>query len=79
MPRQPPFHVWVDLTNSWTSPGYGLLIDWRRRDRAPGGWEAWVIWAASYSTGNGSEVTVTQSWVPGHLLRPADAPSPKRA
>ena len=36
------------------------------------GWEAWVVRVESYSTGRGSEVLVTQAWVPSTLVRPAD-------
>lgn len=71
-----PRHVWVDVTGSWADPQPGVLIDWRRDRR--GGWEAWVIRAWSYSTGGGVEAQVMASWVPGHLIRPADAPRPVR-
>lgn len=67
MPRQPPFHVWVDVTNSWGDPHPGVLLAWRQAAR---GWEAWVVRASSYSTGVGLEVSVMQSWVPAHLVRP---------
>lgn len=72
--RQPPFHVWVDPTNAWSDPSPGVLLMWRQTDR---GWEAWVIYASSYSTGRGSEVGVTQGWMPGHLVCPAEAPRPE--
>jgi hypothetical protein len=28
MPRQPPFHVWVDLTGIWSVPVPGVLLAW---------------------------------------------------
>lgn len=71
MPRQPPFPVWVDLTAQWGSArSPGLLLAWRR-DRA-GAWQAWVIYASSYSTGAGLEVNVVQGWTPAHLVRPIE-------
>jgi len=69
-PRQPPFHVWVDLTGKWSLPAPGVLLAWRRTDRR--GWEAWVVRVESYSTGTGSEVLVSQSWVPTALVRLVD-------
>lgn len=36
------------------------------------------MYASSYSTGNGLEVHVTQSWVLAHHVRPADSPRPER-
>jgi hypothetical protein len=70
VPRQPPFHVWVDLTGRWSVPSPGVLLAWRRSDRR--GWEAWVVRVESYSTGTGSEVVLSQSWVSAALVRPAD-------
>lgn len=70
MPRQPPFHVWVDVTGRWAHPFPGVLIDWRHSGRR--GWEAYVVRAEAYSTGHGSEVQLTQSWIPAALVRPAD-------
>jgi hypothetical protein len=70
MPRQPPFHVWVDLTGKWSLPAPGVLLAWRRTERR--GWEAWVVRVESYSTGTGSEVLVSQSWVSTALVRPVD-------
>lgn len=70
MPRQPPFHVWVDLTGTWSAPAPGVLLAWRRTDRR--GWEAWVVRVESYSTGTGWEVLMSQSWVSVALVRPAD-------
>lgn len=67
-------HVWVDLTNTWGDRAEpGVLVDWRRGRR---GWEALVIRASTYSTGSGASFTVTQSWVPGHLIRTAETPPP---
>lgn len=68
--RASPFHVWVELTGKWALPVPGVLLAWRRTDRR--GWEAWVVRVESYSTGTGSEVLVSQSWVPTALVRPAD-------
>ena len=68
MPRQPPFHVWVDLTGRWAGAVPGVLLAWRHTDRR--GWEAWVVRVESYSTGVGAEVQVCQSWVPSALVRP---------
>lgn len=73
--REPPFHVWVDVTGAWASPAAGILLAWRRTGRS--GWEAWVICASSHSTGSGAEVSVSQSWVLAHHVRPADAPRPE--
>ena len=70
MPRQPPFHVWVDATGMWSKPVPGVLLAWRRSDRR--GWEAWVVRVEAYSTGAGSEVMVSQSWVSADLVRPTD-------
>ncbi|GAA1435811.1 hypothetical protein GCM10009641_32950 [Mycobacterium cookii] len=70
MPRQPPFHVWVDLTGRWYVPAPGVLLAWRHSDRR--GWEAWVVRVESYSTGTGSEVLMSQSWVSAALVRPAE-------
>jgi hypothetical protein len=67
--RPPPFHVHVDVTGVWSYPAPGVLLAWRQTDR--GEWEAYVMWASAHSTGNGDEVTVRQSWVPAHLVRPA--------
>lgn len=69
MPRQPPFHVWVDLTGAWSTSAPGVLLAWRNSDRR--GWEAWVMRAESFSTGDGTSVQVVQAWVPAHLLKPA--------
>lgn len=71
MPRQPPFHVWVDLTGMWRGAVPGVLIAWRHTD--PGGWEAWIIRAESYSTGLGSEVQIKQGWVAVDLIKLANA------
>ncbi|MEP9382503.1 hypothetical protein [Nocardioides sp. KR10-350] len=70
-----PVHVWVDLTNSWGPRAEpGVLLAWRKgRD----GWEGWVIRVTTYSTGQGSEVHVMQSWVPAALIRPARTEAPK--
>jgi hypothetical protein len=70
-------HVWVDLTNTWGDRAApGILVDWRRGRR---GWEALVIHASTHSTGSGAGFTVTQSWVPGHLIRTAEVmPAPPR-
>lgn len=73
VPRQPPFHVWVDLTGRWSAPAPGVLLAWRRSDRR--GWEAWVARVESYSTGSGVEVLMTQSWIAAALVRPADPPT----
>jgi hypothetical protein len=63
-------HVWVDLTNTWGDKAEpGILLDWRR---ARQGWEGLVIRASIHSTGSGAAFTVTQSWVPRTLIRPAD-------
>ncbi|MFC7724257.1 hypothetical protein ACFQW6_04010 [Nocardioides sp. GCM10028917] len=70
MPRQPPFHVWVDMTGIWSAPAPGVLLAWRHSDRR--GWEAWVVRVESYSTGVGAEVLMSQSWVPAALVRPVD-------
>jgi hypothetical protein len=70
MPRHPPFHVWVDLTGKWSGPMPGVLLAWRHSDRR--GWEALVVRVESYSTGTGSEVLMSQSWVPAALVRPTD-------
>ena len=70
MPRQPPFHVWVDLTGAWSVTTPGVLVAWRRNDRR--GWEAWVVRAESYSSGHGTEVQLVQGWVSADLVRPAD-------
>ncbi|MCF6377901.1 hypothetical protein L2K70_09810 [Nocardioides KLBMP 9356] len=70
MARQPPFHVWVDLTGKWAGPAPGVLLAWRHSDRR--GWEAWVVRAEAYSTGLGLEVQLAQAWVPAALVRPAD-------
>ena len=51
-------------------PAPGVLLAWRRSDRR--GWEAWVVRVESYSTGTGSEVVLSQSWVSAALVRPAD-------
>lgn len=67
--------MWVDATNTWREPSPGVLLMWRQSDRGRG-WEAWVIYASTYPTGHGSQVGVTQGWIPGHLLRPADGPRP---
>ena len=69
MPRQPPFHVWVDLTGAWSTTVPGVLLEWRHSDRR--GWEAWVIRAEAYSTGDGPGVQVVQGWVPAHLVQAA--------
>lgn len=66
--RPPPFHVLIDTTGVWSYPAPGILLAWRQLEQ--GGWEAYVIAASAHSTGNGSEVTVRQSWVPAHLVRP---------
>lgn len=76
VPRQPPFHVWVDLTGRWSVPAPGVLLAWRHSDRR--GWEAWVVRVESYSTGTGSEVLMSQSWVSAALVRPADDRSEPR-
>jgi hypothetical protein len=70
VPRQPPFHVWVDMTGIWSAPAPGVLLAWRHSDRR--GWEAWVVRVESYSTGVGAEVLMSQSWVPAALVRPLD-------
>ena len=70
VPRQPPFHVWVDLTDRWSGPAPGVLMAWRHSDRR--GWEALVVRVESYSTGTGSEVLMSQSWVSATLVRPTD-------
>ena len=70
VPRQPPFHVWVDMTGIWSAPAPGVLLAWRHSDRR--GWEAWVVRVESYSTGVGAEVLMSQSWVPAALVRPVD-------
>lgn len=68
MTRTPPYHVWVDLTATFTgTQAPGVLLMWRRGAR---GWDAWVVYASAYSTGTGSEVTVRQGWVAAHLVRP---------
>lgn len=77
MPRTPPFHVWVDLTGRWSAAAPGVLLAWRHSDHR--GWEAWVVRVESYSTGRGSEVLVTQAWVPSTLVRPADDRRRERA
>lgn len=71
VPRKPPFHVWVDTTGVFSIPVPGVLLAWRYSDRR--GWEAWVVRAEAYSTGHGSELMVSQSWVGSALVRPADA------
>ena len=70
MARQPPFHVWVDLTGKWAGPAPGVLVAWRHSDRR--GWEACVVRAEAYSTGLGLEVQLAQAWVPAALVRPVD-------
>jgi len=70
-----PVHVWVDLTNSWGPRAEpGVLIAWRQGRL---GWEGWVIRVSQYSTGNGSEVHVVQSWISASLIRRADSPPPR--
>lgn len=48
----------------------GILLSWRHTSRR--GWEALVVRVESYSTGTGSEVLMSQSWVSAALVRPAD-------
>lgn len=71
MPRQPPFHVWVDTTGVFSVPVPGVLLAWRHSHRR--GWEAWVVRVEPYSTGAGLEVMVSQSWVSSALVRPTEA------
>lgn len=75
MPRRPPFHVWVDATGKWAEPAPGVLIDWRHGGRR--GWEALVVRAEAYSTGDGTEVQLTQGWVPAALVKPASETVPR--
>lgn len=76
-----PEHVWVDVTNAWTSPQPGLLIAWRhvRSHRPSGGmeWEGWVISADSLAEAHGGDVDVRQGWLPAHLIKPAETPHPE--
>lgn len=70
-----PTHVWVDVTGAW---GYhscpGVLLMWRKGHR--GGWEGWVMYASTYSTGHGLKTSVTQAWVDAAHIREADSRPP---
>jgi hypothetical protein len=69
MPSQPPFHVTVSVTGFQsagdTSPG--ILLEWRDTGS---GWEGYVIYARTYSTGHGLAYQVTQAWTPARFIRP---------
>lgn len=66
-----PRHVWVDVTGAWGHhSGPGILLMWQKNHRDE--WEAWVIYASTYSTGHGLKSRVTQSWVNAAHIREAD-------
>lgn len=71
-----PTHVWVDVTGKWAdSASPGVLLMWQKD--GDNKWEAWVIYAATYSTGSGLTSYVTQGWVDAAHIRKADTPPPR--
>ena len=70
-----PKHIWVDVTGAWGEhSGPGILLMWRKGLRDE--WEGWVVYASTYSTGQGFKTYVTQSWVNAALIREADTRPP---
>lgn len=81
MPRKPPYHVWVDVSARFGEHSQpGLLLGWRRAkpDRGRSGWECLVVHAAVPPPMNPDAMTLYQSWVLPHMVRPMDAPLPSR-
>lgn len=81
MQRIPPYHVWVDVSarfGEYSQPG--LLLAWRRAKAAPGQppWECLVVHAAVPPPMNPDAMTLYQSWVLPHMVRPIDVDMPSR-
>lgn len=52
----------------------GVLLMWQKD--SDNRWEAWVMYAVTYSTGSGLTSYVTQSWVDAAHIRKADTSLP---
>lgn len=81
MPRKPPYHVWVDVSARFGEHSQpGLLLAWRRTrpDRGKHGWECLVVHAAVPPPMNPEAMTLYQSWVLPHMVRPMEAPLPSQ-
>lgn len=80
MRRRPPYHVWVDVSarfGEYSAPG--VLLAWRRAKVPPGQppWECLVVHAAVTRPMNPDAMTLYQSWVMLHMVRPIDAELPR--
>lgn len=60
--------MWVRFTATpYPAPYPGLVLEWRRT-RAPGHWEARVVWVEDARPG---KALVKDGWVAAEFLRPA--------
>lgn len=74
--RRPPYHVWVDVSARFGEHSQpGVLLAWRRAEVPPGQppWECLVVHAATPPPMNPDAMTLYQSWVMPHMVRPVDA------
>ncbi|MGH3999808.1 MAG: hypothetical protein ACRDTJ_20375 [Pseudonocardiaceae bacterium] len=81
MRRTPPYHVWVDVSARFGEHSQpGVLLAWRRAKVAPGRppWECLVVHAVVPPPMNPDAMTLYQSWVMPHLVRPIDAELPRQ-
>lgn len=78
MASQPPLHVWVDTSGTWSSPIPGLLLAWRRMAPSPGRepvWEGWVV-RATAPPAQPQYFHMSQDWIPAVHIRPARSARP---
>lgn len=80
MRRTPPYHVWVDVSARFGEHSEpGILLAWRRPTKTPSrsGWECLVVHAATPPPMRPDSMTLYQSWLLPHMVRPIDVEWPK--